>query len=212
MRKFNLRLSTVVLVLLLVNCLYGIYLLRRPLFVQGTHAEAASWALNDGLDGAVLNYRIGRNILLKLDYEAYFEHYKDGSLIERRRFCSGPMDRGFDKGQLADLYLAFGTGPEPGACWYAFGNPYSSIRTSFPYIRDDDYQHPQFIGPKKIRLQKNKVLTFGVVGPRQGDQHWASYKDIFDNKGVLKPEALQYGDVFLLQFEFTDRERLGSVD
>lgn len=209
MRKFNLMLATMALVLLLLNCLYGIYLLQRPLFVQKPQDEIDASVIrfmDDSPEPHVLKYQIGRSLLQKLEYRHYLERYKDGEFVERINLCSGNADTLLSRDSLASIYLAFGPDGKPNTYWFGAGCPHSFVHTSYLLTPDDDCQYPVFIGHRRLRFKKSKPLTLAVVGFSNQNRPWppSNLDSVFDKTGVIEAEALQYGDIFLLQFEFVD--------
>ncbi len=201
MRKFNLILAVIALALLPLTCSYNLYLLRRPFLMQRPEVDQSARAiLNKIPGGRVLKYQIGRSLLQGASYKLYIDHYHDGELVERHDRSSGGIDSWIGTQPFAQLYIYSGTDREAGDCWFGFGPAYGTLR----FKPADDYYHPVFEGPDKLRFEKNKPLTLAVLA--FSDQVWPSSQPgpAFDKKGALKPEALQHGDIFLVQLEFTD--------
>lgn len=205
MRKFNLTLAAIALVLLLLTCSYNVYLLRRPMFVQKQEVDqSARRVLDDIPGGRVLQYQIGRNLLQGLYYRKYIDHYRDGELVERYDRGSGSIDYMLGTRSFVQLYIYSGVDREAGVCWFGLGSAFGSGYGTLQFKPDDKYHYPTFVGPDKLRFEKNKLLTLAVLA--FSDQVWPSSQPgpAFDKSGVLKPEALQHGDIFLVQFEFVD--------
>lgn len=205
MRKFDLALAAIALVLLLLTCSYNFYLLRRPMFVQKLEVDqSVRRVLDDIPGGRVLKYQIGRNLLQGVYYRKYIDHYRDGELVERHDRAAGSIDHILGTQPFVQLYIYSGVDREAGACWFGHGSASGSGYGTLRFKPDDNYHYPTFVGPDKLRFEKNKPLTLAVLA--FSDQVWPSSQPgpAFDKRGILKPEALQHGDIFLVQFEFVD--------
>lgn len=207
MRKFNLTLTAIVLVLLLTTCLYNFYLLHRPLFIQKLEIDPyALSVINDIPGGRVLKYQIGSKLLQGVDYKLYIDHYHNGELVERHDYAMGRMDSWIENRPYVQLSIYLGVNREEGRCWFGFGSSSGSSYGTVTYAPDASYHYPSYEGPAKLRFEKNKPLMLAAYA--FSDQVWPSSQPgpAFDKSGTLILEALQHGDIFLVQFEFFDRE------
>lgn len=152
MRKFNLTLAAIALVLLLLTCSYNFYLLRRPLFVQKPLTDEREMKTLASIPGGrILVYQIGRNLLQGAYYRKYIDHYRDGELIERYDRGSGSIDHMLGTRPFVQLYIYSGVDREAGACWFGHGSASGSGYGTLRFKPDDNYHYPTFVGPDKLR-------------------------------------------------------------
>ncbi len=214
MRKFNLTLAAIAFIFLVLICSYNVYLLRRPVFVRRVRVDQElSTVAKDISQDHVLHYEIGRSILEGLHFRKQIAHYRDGELVERHFWTARSLDFMLeDTKPFAHMYIYSEFDEQTGECRFGFGSSSASYyglgsithHITLPVKPDSHYHHPTFVGPDRLRFEKNKPLTLAILA--FSDQVWSTsgIASAFDRNGVLKPEALQHGDFFLMQFEFVD--------
>ena len=203
MRKFNLHLAALS-VILLVLC-YGtwLYLLQRPLFVQKPLSSAQGEIQRIMGGGPTFRYRIGSRPLANTVLKPHVLHYQDGQLVERLDWGAFSSDNFARNRDMLDIYIGVHAAEEPDTYEWGISLYSGSVRNLVLDIPpNQDYM---FYGPQQIRFCKNKPLILAMQNFFEPSISMPP-ADPFDKNGNLKPEALETGEIYLLQLEFVDAQ------